>query len=125
MLILVIDDDTGTAKTFKDVLEAKGYEVSTAGSGEEAIKLSRGKPHDIVFIDMKLPNMDGLGVYLAIKEINPKTVAVIMTAYREEMKDFISWCLKKGVYTCLTKPLDVDKVLELTEEISEKIKKGV
>ncbi len=123
MLILVIDDDTGTAKTFKDVLEAKGYEVSTAGSGEEAIKLSREKPHDIVFIDMKLPNMDGLGVYLAIKEINPKTVAVIMTAYREEMKDFISWCLKKGVYTCLTKPLDVEKVLELTEEISKKIKK--
>ena len=123
MLILVIDDDTGTAKTFKDVLEAKGYEVSTAGSGEEAIKLSRGKPHDIAFIDMKLPNMDGLGVYLAIREINPKTVAVIMTAYREEMKDFISWCLKKGVYTCLTKPLDVEKVLELTEEISKKIKK--
>ena len=125
MLILVIDDDPGTAKTFKDVLEAKGYEVSTAGSGEEAIKLSRGKPHDIVFIDMKLPNMDGLGVYLAIREINPKTVAVIMTAYREEMKDFISWCLKKGVYTYLTKPLDVEKVLELIDEISKKIKKGV
>lgn len=124
MLILVIDDDSGTRKTFKDVLEAKGYEVSTAGSGEEAINISRGKPHDIVFIDMKLPNMDGLGVYLAIKEINPKTVAVIITAYHEEMKDFISWCLEKGVYTCLTKPLDVGKVLELTEEISKKIKKG-
>ncbi len=123
MLILVIDDDTGTTKTLRDVLEAKGYEVSTAGSGEEAIKLSRAKPHDMVFIDMKLPNMDGLGVYLAIKEINPETVAVIMTAYHEEMKDFISWCLKKGVYTCLTKPLDVDKILELTEEISKKIKK--
>ena len=52
MLILVIGDDANTRKTFKDVLEAKGYEVSTAGSGEEAINLTKEKSHDILFIDM-------------------------------------------------------------------------
>ena len=123
ILILVIDDDPGTRETFKDVLEAKGYIVSTAATGEEAINLVRERPHHILFIDMKLPNMNGLEVYLAIKEINPKAMAVAMSGYYEEMKTFISWALKKGIYTYLNKPLDMDKVLELIEEIIGKIKR--
>jgi len=121
MLILVTDDDPNTRETFKDVLEAKGYKVSTAATGEEAIEQSRERPDDILFIDMKLPALNGLETYLAIKEINPRVIAVIITGYYEETKDLVDKALEKGAYTFLQKPLDMDKVLGLIEEISKKI----
>ena len=123
MLILVTDDDLNTRETFKDVLEAKGYKVFTAATGEEAMERSRERPSDILFIDMKLSTLNGLEVYLAIKEINPRVIAVIITGYYEETKDLIDKALEKGVYTFLQKPLDMDKVLALIEKISKKIKK--
>ena len=123
MLILVTDDDPGIRETFKDTLEAKGYKISTAATGEDAIEITRTRPHDILFIDMKLPTLNGLEVYTAIKEINPKAIAVLMTGYREEMTNLIEAAFKKNAYACLTKPLDMDEVLELIKEISEKIKK--
>lgn len=123
MLILITDDDPNTGETFKDVLEAKGYKVSTATTGEEAIEQSRERPSDILFMDMKLSALNGLETYLAIKEINPRVIAVIVTGHYEETKDLVDKALKKGVYTFLQKPLDMDKVLALVEELSKKIKK--
>lgn len=120
ILVLVTDDDPNTCETFRDVLEAKGYKVATAASGEEAINIARERPHDILFVDMKLPSLNGLEVYLAVKEVNPKTKAVIITGYREEMEELIEETLKRSAYTCLTKPLDMDKILELIKEISKK-----
>ena len=121
ILILVTDDDPNTRETFKDVLEAKGYKVSTATTGEEAIEQSRERPSDILFMDMKLSALNGLETYLAIKEINPRVIAVIITGYYEGMKDLVDKALEKGAYTYLTKPLDMNKVLELIEKISKKI----
>jgi len=123
MLILVTDDDPATRETFKDVLEAKGYKVSTATTGEEAIERSKERPSDILFMDMKLSALNGLETYLAIKEINPRVIAVIITGYYEETKDLVDKALEKGVYTFLQKPLDMDKVLGLIEELSKKINK--
>lgn len=122
MLILITDDDPNTRETFKDTLEAKGYKISTAATGEEAIELVKERPHDILFIDMKLPVLNGLETYLAIKKINPNIVAVIITAYGEEMKDLLEEAVNNSCYTCLTKPIDMDNVLKLIEEISKKIK---
>lgn len=122
MLILITDDDPNTRETFKDTLEAKGYKISTAATGEEAIELVKERPHDILFIDMKLPVLNGLETYLAIKKIKPNIVAVIITAYGEEMKDLLEEAVKNSCYTCLTKPIDMDNVLKLIEEISKKIK---
>ena len=123
MLILITDDDPNTRETFKDVLEAKGYKVSTASSGEEAIRISRERPSDILFMDMKLTAINGLETHLQIKQINPRVVTVIITGFYEEMKDILDKAMEKGVYSVLKKPLDMDKVLALIEEIRKKIKK--
>jgi len=66
-LILLVDDDPDACVTFKDILEAKGYQVGTALSGEEAIEIARENRHDMIFIDMKLPTINGLQTYLAIR----------------------------------------------------------
>ena len=87
--ILVVDDDPGTCITLRNVLARKGHEVGIARSGEEAIAIAQQKAYDIIFIDMKLPVLNGLETYLAIREINPKAVAIMMTAYRQEMASLV------------------------------------
>ncbi|GAF82306.1 unnamed protein product, partial [marine sediment metagenome] len=79
---------------------------------------------DIILIDLKLPTINGLEVYLKIKEIDPKLVAIIMTGYRKEMTDLVEEALNNDAYTCIFKPLDIEKLLMLVEEILERKKKA-
>jgi two-component system response regulator HydG len=119
-LVLVVDDDAATCITFKNILVRKGYTVGVANTGEEAIEMAKQNRYDIIFIDMKLSTISGLETYLAIKEINPAAIAVMMTAYRQEMADLVEKALNNHAYTCLYKPLDMGEVLRLVEEIRER-----
>jgi len=123
-LILVVDDDPGTCITLKTILTRKGYKVGIAHSGGEAIAMAQEKTYDINFIDMKLPTINGLETYLAIKENNPDAVAIMMTAYRQEMADLVEEALNNHAYTCLYKPLNIEGLLGLVDEIVEKKQKA-
>ena len=120
--ILIVDDDTDARQTFEDVLKDKGYKTSTAATGKEAIRLCSERAYDVLFIDVKLPVLTGLDVYLAIRDMNPRAIAVLITAYGEGMKNLIDEAIKKGVYTCLATPLDMGKIVKWLEGVSEKIK---
>ena len=119
-LILVVDDDPGTCITLKNVLIKKGYQVGIAYTGEEAIATAREAVYDIIFIDVKLPTINGLETYLAIREINPEAVAIMMTAYRQEAADLVEEALKNSAYTCLYKPFEMEELLKLVEGIWER-----
>ena len=110
------------SESLKDILEDNRYKVALAKTGEEAIAVVLEKSMDVVFVDMKLPVLNGLETYLALKKINPKITAIMMTAYRQEMKDLISQALHKSAYTCLYKPFNPEKVVELVKEIEAKRK---
>jgi two-component system response regulator HydG len=116
-LILIVDDDPGICITMRNILARKGYEVGIAPSGEEAIALARQKAYDIIFIDVKLPVLNGLETYLAIREITPQAVAIMMTAYRQEVAGLVEEALRNHAYTCFYKPLDIEELLRLVEEI--------
>lgn len=120
---MVVDDDPNTCQVLKDNLEEEGYVVTTANDGHEALKILKKKPAEVIFIDARIPPINGLMIYLEIKKINPDIVAVMMTAYREEMKDIIDRATKAGVYACLYKPFSIDEIIGLMEEIVAK-KKG-
>jgi DNA-binding NtrC family response regulator len=123
-LILVVDDDPGTCTTLKNILIRKGFRVGTANTGEGAIKAAQEERFGIIFIDMRLPTLNGLETYLAIKKINPGVVAVMMTAYRQEMSELVEQAIHNNAYTCLYKPLDMSNLLDLIEEILTRKKKG-
>jgi CheY-like chemotaxis protein len=116
-LVLVVDDDPGTCITFKNILTKRGYDVGIAYTGEEAIAMAQEAAHDIIFIDMKLPTINGLETYLAIQEIAPEVVAIMMTAYRQEMADLVEEALQNHAYTCLYKPLNMEELLRLVESV--------
>jgi DNA-binding NtrC family response regulator len=119
-LILVVDDDPGTCITLSNILARKGHKVVTAASGEEAIAKAGQRAHDIIFIDMKLPVLNGLETYLAIREISAQAVTIMMTAYRQEMASLVEEALRNNAYTCLHKPLHIEELLRLVEEIMER-----
>jgi len=123
-LILIVDDDPGTCTTLKNILLKKGYRISIAHDGEKALTMTQEKTYDIIFIDLKLPTINGLEVYLKIKEIDPKLVAIIMTGYRKEMTDLVEEALNNDAYTCIFKPLDIEKLLMLVEKILERKEKA-
>jgi len=123
-LILVVDDDPGTCTNLKNILSNQGYRVCTANTGEEAIARAQKKDFDIIFIDMKLPTINGLETYLTIKKANPEAVAIMMTGYRQEIADLVEEALNNNAYTCLYKPLDGEVILKLVEELQEKKQKA-
>lgn len=121
--ILVVDDDPATCETLKDVLEEKSYKVGVAHSGDEAIRFAKQNDIDIIFIDVKMPVLNGLEIYLAIKEVNPNMTAVMMTGYREETAELVEKALESDAYTCIYKPFHADKVIALVEKISKERRK--
>lgn len=116
-LVLVVDDDPGTCITLRNILTRKSYKVDIAHTGEEAIGVAQERACDVVFIDMKLPTINGLETYLAIREINPQAVAIMMTAYRQEMADLIEEALHNDAHSCLYKPLEMEELLRLVDEV--------
>lgn len=119
-LLAIVDDDPGICRSMKLILEKKGHNVVTCSSGKECLSIVKDKSPDIVFIDMKMPVMNGLETYLEIKKINPKIVGVMMTAYRQEVSELVRQAVENGGYCCLYKPFDMDEVLRLVDEISKK-----
>ena len=119
-LILVVDDNEGICNTLRIILTKKGYQVDTASTGEEAIAMDKELKHNLLFIDMKLPTINGLETYLTIKEDNPEVVAIMMTGYRFDMTELVQQAMDNDAYICLYKPLDMDGVLGLIDEITKK-----
>jgi len=120
MLVMVVDDDSGTCITMRNILLRRGCEVSIAHTGEEAIAAARERVHDVIFMDVRLPTINGLETYFAIREINLEVVVVMMTGYGQEVRDMVEEALKNNAYTCLYKPLDMDAVLRFVDEVWRK-----
>jgi len=118
-LILIVDDDEDIRQTMTRTLELKGYTVLAAGSGEEAVMIAKERACQIAFVDVKLPHMDGLETYLRLKETNPDIVTIMMTGFRDEVKDLIEKALAASASTCLYKPFNPVKALDLVGQLGE------
>lgn len=111
--VLIVDDNIGLVKTMSFALRRKGYAVTTAEDGPEAVTRVEERPFDIMFMDVKMPVMDGVETYRRIKKIRPEAVVVMMTAYAVE--ELVQQALQEGAYGIIYKPLDIEKVIALCE----------
>ena len=123
--ILVVDDDEDICETLTKVLRLEGYNVVTANSGEEAVGIASEQSLKMAFIDVKLPNIDGLETFLRLKEINPGILTVMMTGFRNEVKEALDKAQEASAITCLYKPFDPSKAADLVKKASKKQKKAV
>jgi two-component system, NtrC family, response regulator HydG len=118
--ILIIDDDADICETLTKVLKLEGHEVLTAGSGEEAIAIAQQRSCQLAFIDIKLPNIDGLETLLRLKEVNPELMTIMMTGFRNEVKDALDKAQATSAVTCLYKPFDPAEAAALVRKIARK-----
>jgi len=110
--VLVVDDDEVVGRSFDRVLTQKGYAVSTALSGPEALNEISGKDFDVVFTDIKMPGMDGFEVTKRIKEKCPWTPVVIVTGYGTAANEATAEVL--GVSGFVRKPLTPEMIEGIT-----------
>ena len=101
-----------------DVLKEKGYRVAIADNGEKALDVVRANGFDVIFIDIRMPVMNGLEVYLAMKEIKPDVKAVMMTGFRREVGDLVDQAISGSAYMCLDKPIDLNVLLKVVEAVA-------
>jgi DNA-binding NtrC family response regulator len=115
--VLIVDDDTRLCKTITLILGRKGYAVTTAHDGPEAIERVKERPFDMTFMDIRMLPINGVETYRRIKAIRPKAPVMMMTAYAVE--DLVQEALQEGAYGITYKPLDLDRVVAIIEEARE------
>lgn len=120
-LVLVVDDHFADRETLKAILEEKGYRVATASDGTEAIDMVRSRHYDIIFLDVRLPDMTGFETFEQVKKIDPRATVIMMTGYAEE--DLVKSAVGAGAYTCLYKPFDMEKIITLVKAVSRERQK--
>ena len=112
--VLIVDDNASQHQTMSLILRRKGYAVATASDGPEAIEKVRQRLFDMIFLDIKMPLMNGVETYRRIKEIRPDAVVMMMTAYAVE--DLVQQALQEGAHGILYKPLDIERVIAIVEQ---------
>ena len=123
--VLVVDDDPGHRGMLEALLGRWGLAVTSAGDGKEAVARVCERPFDVVLMDIRMPDMDGITALKEIRKYNPAVPVVLMTAY-SAVESAVE-AMKSGAVDYLIKPLDFDQLkstLFKTLEHSEAVRSG-
>ncbi len=118
MKILIVDDDIELVKAVKSTLSSVGHDIQSTNEPRDGLKLIREQNHDLVFLDLSMPEFSGIDIIKNLAEddtIKEKKI-VVMTASavnEEELKHLVDL----GVHSILRKPVDIDALLDKIEEI--------
>ena len=116
--ILVVDDEPAQLELVDALLGKRGFEVSLASDGREALKQFRREPFDLVLTDLKMPGLSGLELLEAVRAWNPEVPVIVMTAYAT-IETAVA-ALKAGAADYLTKPLNLDELLHRVQQVHDR-----
>lgn len=117
-VILIVDDEEGIRESLSGILEDEGYDILTADSGEEAVRILRETSPDLIFLDIWLTGMDGIKALQEIKAMKPD-VPVIMISGHGSIELAVK-ATQTGAYDFLEKPLSLERVLLVSKRAIEK-----
>jgi DNA-binding NtrC family response regulator len=112
--ILAIDDERNIRHLIRSEFALEGFEVTTAGSGEEGLKRFDADSFDVVFLDIKLPEMDGIETLKKLKQRSSGTEVIMITGHGDIVSAVAS--MKLGARDYVTKPFKLDELLTLTRQ---------
>ncbi len=126
--LLIIDDERGIRNTLKEILADEGYEVEVAENGRQGLEMAQANGYDLIFSDIKMPEMDGMELLAALKqplttspqgeETEPIETPVVMITGHGDVETAVQ-ALKMGAYDFLVKPLDLNRILITTKNALE------
>ena len=118
--ILVIDDEEVIRKSFILALEGTGHNVETAESGEQGIEKARETKFDLIFLDLRMPGLDGVETLRQLWEIGQTVPIYITTAFYDDFLDRLQDCVNDHIsFFLLKKPVDGDEIGSIARVISE------
>ncbi len=106
--LLVVDDQVGVRRLISEVLMDEGYIVEQAATGREALERIKQKNYQLVLLDVKMPEMDGLETLREMRKIKPAVPVVLLTAYGES--EIMKKAEQMGVQHFINKPFDLEEL---------------
>lgn len=117
--LLIIDDERGIRNTLREILSDEGHEVDVAENGKQGLEMAQAKTFDLIFSDIKMPEMDGLEVLKALKDGEEAIdTPIVMISGHGDVETAVQ-ALKLGAYDFLLKPLDLNRILITTKNALE------
>lgn len=114
--ILIIDDDAAVRDAFELALDGEGYLLETAENGEKGVELAGAERPDVVFLDLKMPGMDGVDVLEKLNEIHSGLQVYIVTAFHQEYFDRLQSASDRGIaFELARKPLSGDQIRAIAQ----------
>jgi len=116
--VLVIDDEESVRDAFVDALEDLPYVVEAASGGEEALAKAKISPADLIFLDLKMPGMDGVEVLHRIRELDEVVPIYIVTAFHAEFLDRLQAAEEEGLaFHLLHKPIGQEAIRKVATAV--------
>ena len=112
--VLIVDDEKDFLEIMAERMEARGMEVSTATSAEDALVMVRTEPYDAIIMDFMMPEMDGFKALKLFKETKPEIQIILLTANVPEEKCIEAIAL--GALDVIEKPADLTHLTQKIEE---------
>ncbi|MCO5260593.1 MAG: sigma-54 dependent transcriptional regulator [Crocinitomicaceae bacterium] len=116
--ILIIDDERAIRRALREILEFEDFEVDEAEDGKQGVEKATAEVFDIIFCDIKMPNMDGMEVLDALSAASVDTPVIMISGHGTI--DTAVQALKKGAFDFIEKPLDLNRILVTVRNASDK-----
>lgn len=118
MKILVVDDERAIRNSLKEILGDEGYDVDIAEDGATAVGMAEKERYDVIFCDIKMPNMEGPEVLEKLRA-DGVDAAIVMISGHGDIDTAVE-CIKKGAFDFIQKPLDLNRILITIKNATER-----
>ncbi|MFA5529424.1 MAG: response regulator [Thiohalomonadaceae bacterium] len=116
--ILAIDDEEAVRDAFVLALSEAGYEVETASSGAEGVEKATRNPPALIFLDLRMPGMDGIATLRELYRCCPKVPVYIVTAFHPDYLDQLAQAAREGLrFGIASKPLTADQIRSIASAL--------
>lgn len=116
--ILVVEDDKDMSRIISSILKEEGYKIDRAYDGEQAIKKIKAKDYNLMILDYKLPDINGINVLKEVRRTKPSLKVIMISAYGSP--SIKSTAKKFGVYRFLDKPFDLNRLVKAVKDVLAK-----
>ncbi|NTV48987.1 MAG: response regulator [Geobacteraceae bacterium] len=113
--ILVVDDEENARMALSKILTHDGYEVASAGNGQEALNYLRSKDVELIITDLNMPEMNGLMFLRELNRIHPASNVIMITAYGE-VESYLE-AMTLGAFEYINKPVRYDDLKKVINKI--------
>lgn len=108
---LVVDDEEIVRELFSRLLNTEDFQVDTAKDGSEAVQKAAGSSFNLIFMDVKMPGINGVETFKKIRALDPGAAVFMMTGFAVEKE--VEEAISLGARGCLKKPFDIDEIIKI------------